>query len=177
MILGRLFRRTPPALSPQRVDEIRRAVVLGVVVENLEIELTDARRQWDLATEQLEAAQAEIVRLERERADAEFAGAHARQAEKRLTGELASMTALASERGREVTAAYAEIRQLEQRLADAATECVCGGDAELHWRRKAAELETRALRDRANAVALTDRAVEMRLRLENLERQNFGSAA
>lgn len=37
-----------------------------------------------------------------------------------------------------------------------AERCECGGDAELFWRRRAADLEQQAERDRANAVRLTD---------------------
>lgn len=158
MKLSRLFRRTPPALPAERVHEIRRDVY--ATLQTALQERDDARSELGAVTEQLEAAQAEIVRLDRLRADAEYAGTYARQSEKRLTTELAKMTSLASDQAASLRAAEVEIRQLEQRLADSATECVCGGDAELHWRKKTVEAERQALLDRANARKLANRLAQ-----------------
>lgn len=46
-----------------------------------------------------------------------------------------------------------------QRLSTAGplTTCECGGDAELHWRRRVVDAEQRAARDRANCNVMADR--------------------
>lgn len=51
-----------------------------------------------------------------------------------------------------------------------AERCECGGDAELHWRTRAHELERQAAKDRANAVLLTERVAGMQERVDEADR-------
>lgn len=51
-----------------------------------------------------------------------------------------------------------------------AARCECGGDTELHWRRRAAAAEEQAQRDRANAVRMADEIERLRLIADEAER-------
>ncbi len=83
-----------------------------------------------------------------------------------------------NEQARQVAAAKlrAEIAEAEAaRLrADhafvAAERCECGGDAELHWRRRAAASEAQAQRDRANAAGMADEIERLQLKVDEAER-------
>lgn len=100
---------------------------------------------------QLAAADAENARLRKALSDESFIAAHLRSS--------------ANAREVKLTALQAEIAHLNAELADAVapvtappanTECVCGGDAELYWRRRAVDAERQVARHQANALVLTD---------------------
>lgn len=100
----------------------------------------------------LAAADAENARLRKALSDESFIAAHLRSGAKAHEVKL--------------TALQAEIAHLNAELADAvapvtappsSSECVCGGDAELYWRRRAVDAERQVARHQANALVLTDR--------------------
>lgn len=101
--------------------------------------------------------------------------------EKRLSKEQLTTAALESEVAHLVRQnnvinlrADAAIAEAARVRADAeyvaAERCECGGDAELHWRRRAAAAEERARQDRANAVRLADEVERLRLRADEADR-------
>lgn len=66
------------------------------------------------------------------------------------------------------------IEDLRQTRADAeyvaAERCECGGDAELHWRKRTVAAEKQALQDRVNAIALADEVARLQLIADEAER-------
>jgi hypothetical protein len=87
--------------------------------------------------------------------------------EKQLSDERFITARLSADVDRLTKANTVLTRQRDTAVADAdrirrdavyteATRCECGGDAELHWRRRAEAAEARSQRDRANAVRMAD---------------------
>lgn len=79
----------------------------------------------------------------------------------RLDAEVKRLVQQVNALGFRIDSAVAEADRLRAEATYvAAKRCECGGDAELHWRTRAVAAEAQAGRDRANALALTDRLAD-----------------
>ena len=109
-----------------------------------------------------------IAQLEKQLSSEQFVSIRLGTAVERLNKE---NTRLARELVGETAASQRTADELARaRTAPADTQCTCGGDSELYWRRQAAYWQSRSQRDRANARRLDDRlaAAERRPVIGNL---------
>lgn len=119
---------------------------------------------WWRRTDELTAARAELQQLHKALSKEQMVTAGLQSDVSRL----AKQTLVLRQRADDADAIAARL-QADHTFVTA-ERCECGGDAELYWRRRAAELEQQAERDRANARRMADEMVLLRERLDEAER-------
>lgn len=117
--------------------------------------------------DELAAARAEIQRLETLAADRGFVA-------DKLEAESAKLSVALTRVNLKLSLVQDTAAELRDELGKARVElakaadrpCVCGGDAELHWRTKAEQNRREAVQHQANCYRMADQLADMRSRLE-----------
>lgn len=119
---------------------------------------------WLLRTDELTAARAELRQVHKALSAEQMTTAG-------LTSEVKEQTRRNAELLLRAEAAEATVARLSADHAYVQAErCECGGDAELHWRRRAEAAEKQARLDRANAVRLANDVERLQLIADEAER-------